>query len=1556
MNGALLIAMLACIIAGRGAAKDRQDMSRTQNPKHDLRLRVRQTVRALHEIADAPEQTAEAAVLKLAQELDLLVSVAESQAGRRAILDDGDALEAVVHTMASFGEYADVLASGCSLISVLCMGLEARAALARLGAVELVVSMIKLHSEHPVLLEQACGALINLAIDRAISVNVGAAGGIRGVLQSLAFSTVGSDESRAIGWAGTRSKGMHHGLLKMAMAALANLAAVMPNAELIAEEDGVYLIVEAMELALEDANGEDGDGLLDMETQVHAADLLRNLAESAQNRQHIVDSGGVQLLARLIPSSPSASAAGLGVMAKLLRDSETLHGVFTKHSIPLITAALGHLQADAAVQESACLLALAALPHLHDETNEQAHIPGLALLDEQLSRYHETAALAVEVHSAHAGVATVCRELCGGLMRRRRRDLAAAHQPIVKILIEELESSIEPGRGDSSVSSRSGKAVLLEMACDALTEVVDEVLEAVSASNVSAALLGAMHGHRMQARVMHLCCMSVWQLATADEEARRVLNRQSAASVLVSALHIHSGHTGEGGSRRIANEVLDSCMRALVPLAQNDAGARELILQSRSIAALNAAIRSDEEEDGLVSDLDVQEQACRLIDVVAATSQDEALLVVQQGALHLLVSMVGNKGVTDGRVREQACMSLSFLLQVLPPDLSLSWASETYQDGLELARMSSSIRMHSHQANVMEACTRALLLHSIRRVPALAPAPTDIARIANDLVMAVTGVLKHSQSQTSLQPDTSWVLASLLHILALLSGTSSSAAAVHEAGAGPAAYAAAVASLRFDGEVEERRLVLDASCEVLWVMGVVNQSLLRLPLQDCFWSCQNRSCNASSPGRSGHIDTTSIDAVILDARDGMYTGKDGMHTAWEGSEMEADSDDQRGRPFKSKLSDYQEECDDTAGRVCSIDQERWGISGWSCWLQHSLADWAFGRLLLEFAWAWSLHRCPFRVGDRLVNAPKAQTEKSDGFECLRSSPSFRLSATGLWRVVMTMAALSITVLLAFGFLWQGMGTLVVRVYPRVGRNRADKQRSRCRRGSRLRGRAGEIEAVRGEGIGASDHVSGHGEAEREKICILFHQELSRATDGFHQSRLIGTGASGEVFLARVHPAVAAGQLERRRDRAAEGGPRYDSPDKLVAVKRLRHEDGECALQRRAEFVQEMLVLGACSHVNLMPLLAFSAEPSHSICLVFPLMTGGNLEDRLLRHTASAMRRLCMLASEDVARTAGALTWQQRLHVLLGAGRALAYLHATDDVRGKPPILHRDVKAANVLLDGMGNAKLSDAGLARLAPELQGDATHISSANICGTHGFVDPAYQQTGRIDASSDGYALGVCMLMCVTGWAALDASQHEPVLVNRCHEVLSLLAPPPSGGEGEGPDSMIREIADVEAGWPVQVLKELLRVAAALLHPLRARRISMGTCVASLEALQSAQVLSRGAMQTGEAAEAGKQQQKQLPLGGGCGVGANKECVMCLERVRQVRFDGCGHAVVCGQCHQQLLSSHAPQCPMCGGPADAAGQMMLWPGRLPLCVLADDPVLRRFETFLVTRSLRCR
>jgi serine/threonine protein kinase len=348
---------------------------------------------------------------------------------------------------------------------------------------------------------------------------------------------------------------------------------------------------------------------------------------------------------------------------------------------------------------------------------------------------------------------------------------------------------------------------------------------------------------------------------------------------------------------------------------------------------------------------------------------------------------------------------------------------------------------------------------------------------------------------------------------------------------------------------------------------------------------------------------------------------------------------------------------------------------------------------------------------------------------------------------------------------------------------------------------------------------------RLRVVILFSKELVEATEGFVEERRIGSGASGDVFVARPISGLGNG---------------------LLAVKRLREDDGcedaEGALDRaqagtrahrRGEFLREIQVLGACTHPNLLPLLAFSAEPTEPVFLVFPLMTGGNLEDKLLLQSPAAARRNRICSSMERRKTGAheiflrPLTWQQRLRVMIGAASALQYLHS--NTTNKPPIIHRDVKAANILLDDNLNARLCDAGLARLSPELLGNnVSHVSSAHICGTHGFVDPAYQQTGRLDASSDGYALGVCLLMCITGWPALDTRQGEPVLVNRCHELLTFSATlqnqPPS-------DHSLREIADVNAAWPCEVLRELLPIASALLHPLRARRTPMPqVCVCSV------------------------------------------------------------------------------------------------------------------------------
>eukprot|EP00961_Rhodomonas_salina_P064877 872974-Rhodomonas_salina.1 len=105
-----------------------------------------------------------------------------------------------------------------------------------------------------------------------------------------------------------------------------------------------------------------------------------------------------------------------------------------------------------------------------------------------------------------------------------------------------------------------------------------------------------------------------------------------------------------------------------------------------------------------------------------------------------------------------------------------------------------------------------------------------------------------------------------------------------------------------------------------------------------------------------------------------------------------------------------------------------------------------------------------------------------------------------------------------------------------------------------------------------------------------------------------------------------------------------------------------------------------------------------------------------------------------------LTWEERVRICVEAGRGIAFLHAADPRSGKPQILHRDVKAANILLDERGRARLCDAGLARVSSELQpeGSRSHVSSQRLVGTHGFLDPAYMATGRIDAATDGYALG--------------------------------------------------------------------------------------------------------------------------------------------------------------------------------------------------------------------------
>ena len=106
-----------------------------------------------------------------------------------------------------------------------------------------------------------------------------------------------------------------------------------------------------------------------------------------------------------------------------------------------------------------------------------------------------------------------------------------------------------------------------------------------------------------------------------------------------------------------------------------------------------------------------------------------------------------------------------------------------------------------------------------------------------------------------------------------------------------------------------------------------------------------------------------------------------------------------------------------------------------------------------------------------------------------------------------------------------------------------------------------------------------------------------------------------------------------------------------------------------------------------------------------------------------------------------LTWKQRLRALLGALRGLVYLHTPDPETHKPRILHRDIKPSNILLDQDLNARLSDMGLEREQRPVSAHAITITS--IAGT----SEHYKSTSRFDDFADGYAMGVSILVTLTG-----------------------------------------------------------------------------------------------------------------------------------------------------------------------------------------------------------------
>ncbi|CAO2211174.1 unnamed protein product [Urochloa humidicola] len=216
-----------------------------------------------------------------------------------------------------------------------------------------------------------------------------------------------------------------------------------------------------------------------------------------------------------------------------------------------------------------------------------------------------------------------------------------------------------------------------------------------------------------------------------------------------------------------------------------------------------------------------------------------------------------------------------------------------------------------------------------------------------------------------------------------------------------------------------------------------------------------------------------------------------------------------------------------------------------------------------------------------------------------------------------------------------------------------------------------------------------------------YAELRAATGGFSRSNYLGCGGFGPVYRGRV--------CERE-----------------VAVKYL---DTECGTQGHREWLAEVFFLGQLRHENLVELVGYCYEDEHRM-LVYEYMSNGSLEKHLFK-------------SLD-----GAMPWMRRMEIAVGAAKGLAFLHDADT-----PVIYRDFKASNILLDEDYTTKLSDFGLAKDGP--QGDATHVTT-RVMGTNGYAAPEYIMTGHLTVKSDVYSFGVVLLELLTGRRSVDRARR--------------------------------------------------------------------------------------------------------------------------------------------------------------------------------------------------------
>ncbi|KAK3157307.1 hypothetical protein QOZ80_2AG0119110 [Eleusine coracana subsp. coracana] len=305
-----------------------------------------------------------------------------------------------------------------------------------------------------------------------------------------------------------------------------------------------------------------------------------------------------------------------------------------------------------------------------------------------------------------------------------------------------------------------------------------------------------------------------------------------------------------------------------------------------------------------------------------------------------------------------------------------------------------------------------------------------------------------------------------------------------------------------------------------------------------------------------------------------------------------------------------------------------------------------------------------------------------------------------------------------------------------------------------------------------------------------YEELASATSGFSSANMLGQGGFGYVYKG-----VLAGS------------------GKEVAVKQLKSGSG----QGEREFQAEVEIISRVHHRHLVSLVGYCIAGNQRM-LVYEFVPNNTLEHHLYGKGVPVM------------------DWPTRMKIAMGSAKGLAYLH--EDCH--PRIIHRDIKAANILLDNNFEAMVADFGLAKLTTDTN---THVST-RVMGTFGYLAPEYASSGKLTDRSDVFSFGVMLLELITGRRPIDtANLMEDSLVDWARPLLSAAL----AGETSFAELVDERLAGDYS--PVEVERMAACAAASIRHSAR-RRPKMSQIVRALEEDASLDDLHQDGVKPGQSA----------------------------------------------------------------------------------------------------------